>query len=144
MTALHDDFLTVAEAAAILRVAPSTIRRWIRAGQLPAYRLGSRRLALRRDDLDRMVAPFAYGANGVGTVGNADAADDAEAARQRAAKVDRRLTRQEIQRGFAALERVRRINAEIMTERGGEPFTPSSTEILYTLREERTRQLTGE
>lgn len=33
-------FLTVAEVAAQLRVDPTTVRRWIAAGELPASRLG--------------------------------------------------------------------------------------------------------
>lgn len=36
MHAIDDDFVTVAEAAEMPRVASSTIRRWIRVGDLPA------------------------------------------------------------------------------------------------------------
>lgn len=34
------EFLTVAEVAQALRVNPETVRRWIRAGALPATRVG--------------------------------------------------------------------------------------------------------
>ena len=47
MHALDEDYITVAEAATLLRVAPSTVRRWIRQGDVPAYRIGQRRVALR-------------------------------------------------------------------------------------------------
>jgi excisionase family DNA binding protein len=50
MRALDEEFLTVAEAATLLRVAPSTIRRWIREGDVPAHRIGRRRVALLRAD----------------------------------------------------------------------------------------------
>jgi excisionase family DNA binding protein len=35
-----DEYLTVAEAASLLRVHKSTIWRWIENGSLPAYRVG--------------------------------------------------------------------------------------------------------
>lgn len=58
MRAIDEEYLTVSEAAALLRVAPSTIRRWIREGELPAYRLGRRRVGLKRDELSRLVKPM--------------------------------------------------------------------------------------
>ena len=36
------EFLTVEEAAAILKVKPSTVRQWVRDGRMPCYRLGPR------------------------------------------------------------------------------------------------------
>ena len=48
------DLLTVKEAAELLRVHHQTVRRHIRSGDLPAYRLGSGMSELRimRDDLE--------------------------------------------------------------------------------------------
>lgn len=57
MTALTDDLLSVPEAAKRLSVSHSTIWRWIRSGDLPAHRVGPKRVRLRVADLDRMVAP---------------------------------------------------------------------------------------
>ncbi len=57
MRALDEEYVTVAEAATLLRVAPSTIRRWIREGDVPAHRIGRRRVALRRADLARLITP---------------------------------------------------------------------------------------
>jgi excisionase family DNA binding protein len=36
------EFLTVEEAAAIVKVKPSTVYEWVRSGRLPCYRLGPR------------------------------------------------------------------------------------------------------
>ena len=58
MTAILDDeYVTIAEAAALLTVHKSTIRRWIDRGELPAYRIGRRCLALKRADLAGILAP---------------------------------------------------------------------------------------
>ena len=37
---LPDEFLTVAQVAEILHRTPKTVRRWIKNGELPAYRIG--------------------------------------------------------------------------------------------------------
>lgn len=50
-------YLTVTQAAEYLSVHPSTIRRWIDRGLLPAYRLGEKRIGVRPCDLARLVAP---------------------------------------------------------------------------------------
>ena len=57
MTTLVEDYATIDEAAALMRVAPSTIRRWIREGTLPAFRVGQRRLAVKRTDLADLIRP---------------------------------------------------------------------------------------
>lgn len=45
------EFLTVDESAALAKVSPSTVRRWIRTGQVAADRAG-RIVRIRRADLD--------------------------------------------------------------------------------------------
>jgi excisionase family DNA binding protein len=49
-----DEFMTVAEVAAILTLNQQTVRNWIDAGTLPAYRIG-RRVTIRRSDFDRLI-----------------------------------------------------------------------------------------
>jgi excisionase family DNA binding protein len=51
------DLLTVPEAAAVLKVSPVTVSRWLRQGRLPAYRLGPRAVRIRRADLQAVFAP---------------------------------------------------------------------------------------
>ncbi|MGZ6616905.1 MAG: helix-turn-helix domain-containing protein [Solirubrobacteraceae bacterium] len=50
----EDEFLTVAEIAAVLKLNQQTVRNWIDAGKLPAVHVG-RRVRIRRADFDRML-----------------------------------------------------------------------------------------
>jgi len=45
-------FLTLQEVSALLRVSTQTVRRWIKAGKLPAYKVG-RVWRIKDVDLDR-------------------------------------------------------------------------------------------
>lgn len=128
MSALEEEYLTVAEAAALLRVAPSTIRRWIQEGDLPAYRLGRRRVALRPHDLSVLITRVRPSTEQVH--------DESEIERIKR----RKLTPEEVERGLAALERAQQHRQELMAQRGGVPF-PNSVDIIREMREERTRQL---
>ncbi len=51
------EFYTVSEAARELRVSQATVWRWIEARRLPAYRVGPRRIRIRRRDLLSVVRP---------------------------------------------------------------------------------------
>src|SRR3954453_22307361 len=128
MRALDEDYVTVAEAATLLRVAPSTVRRWIRDGDVPAYRIGRRRVALKRDDLSNLITPAGSGERMSGNV-----VDDPK-------WEPRRLTAKEQQQALEALDRARRHAAEIQARRGGNLFPPSWITINEQ-RDERTRQL---
>jgi excisionase family DNA binding protein len=54
-TGSNDPWLTVAEIAGELRLAPGTIRTWIAEGTLQAKRAGKRKWLVRRSELDRML-----------------------------------------------------------------------------------------
>ncbi len=47
----REEFLTAEEVAAMLRIAPQTIRRLIRQGDIPAARIGAK-WRIRRSDLE--------------------------------------------------------------------------------------------
>ena len=128
MRAVDEEYLTVAEAAKLLRVAPSTIRRWIRAGDVPAHRIGRRRVALRRADLARLITPARPG---VETKGNV-AVDEP--------LMGRRLTPEEKQRALDAMDRAQELAKRTLEERGGKLF-PASWITINEQRDERTRQL---
>ena len=60
-----DDFVSVSEAAQILRVSEVTLRRWIEHGRVRAYRFGPKRIRLRRADLEALVMPAREGRTAV-------------------------------------------------------------------------------
>lgn len=53
----ESDFYTVAEAAKILDVSPSTIWRWIEAKRLPAYRVGPKKIRIKKESLGALIKP---------------------------------------------------------------------------------------
>lgn len=56
---MEHEFMTVGEVADLLRISESTVRSYIRNGQLPYLKLGKGRSAavrIRRSDIDDLVA----------------------------------------------------------------------------------------
>ena len=51
------DYYTMAGAAERLEVDPSTVWRWIKAGILPAHRVGPRAIRINKEDLDKVIRP---------------------------------------------------------------------------------------
>jgi len=127
MQTVDEQYLTVAEAATLLRVAPSTVRRWIRQGDIPAYRLGPRRVGLKREDLSAVIAPVGTHSEQVHFEADIDRIKN------------HKLTPEEKRQGLEAMERLQRTVREISARHGG-PF-PSSLEIIHEMRDERDRQL---
>lgn len=122
---LDGEYLSVAQAAAALRVNTSTIRRWIAQGELPAYRVGQRRVVLKRADVAGQVIAIARAGKRKG--------------RQRTAERPSApsLTPEQQRQAFAAVEAARRLQAELLAARDGRPFPPS-WETLNDLRDERS------
>ena len=52
------EFFTIQETAAMLKVSPMTIRRYIASGKLPAVRVG-RRVRIRPEAIEQLVEPVA-------------------------------------------------------------------------------------
>jgi len=125
---LDEAYLTVAEAAARLRVNPSTIRRWIAKGSLPASRVGQRRVALKESDVAAMIAPI-QGMRDVPTLTPPDERPYVPP-----------LTPEERQRIEEFLERAERRLAEWREQPSGKPIPPSWV-LLNEARDERTEQL---
>jgi len=126
---LEEETLSVAEAAELLKVSKSTLWRWIDRGDLPAYRVGRRRIRLKRTDIEnRLVA--ARELRHVQQVPIYTSVED----------VPRRLTPEEQARGFDALNRLRELQEVMLARNGGKLFS-SSTDLINEARDERTRQL---
>ena len=53
----HDSsLLSIPEAAARLRVHPNSVRRWYKSGRLKGWRLGSKLIRFRLEDLEAFAA----------------------------------------------------------------------------------------
>jgi excisionase family DNA binding protein len=124
---LSDEYLSVQEAAADLKVAASTIRRWIAYGDLPAYRIGKRRIALKRSDVATLIT----------SVGQPTEKGDGVAQLDRQAF--RPLTSQDKEQAREAVAAARQLQAELLARRGGRLFSPS-WELLNESRDMRSQQ----
>lgn len=51
------EFYTIPEAARLLQVSQATVWRWIQADKLPAYRVGPRRIRIKREELETVIRP---------------------------------------------------------------------------------------
>jgi len=51
------EWLTVEDAAGYLRVTPSTIYRWTKAGKLPVYKFNGTPIRIKRSDLEALAKP---------------------------------------------------------------------------------------
>jgi len=118
-----NDFVTVDQAASILRVSRSTLWRWLKTGVLPAYRIGGRRVWLQRSDLMRLVKPVNVAPN------------TASLAPQRGRHHERVLAPRERQQMLAAVEAASRLQASLLRTRGGKLFRPAHEEIAEARRE---------
>src|SRR3972149_619044 len=113
----HEEYISVKQAAALLHVSQSTLWRWINQGDLPAQRIGQRRVWLKQADLASLVTP-----------------------RQRQHAHERPLTKKEREQLLAAVAESRRAQAEMLARRGGKRFTPSYL-LIDEARDMRTQEL---
>ena len=51
------DYYTVPEVARLLEVSAATVWRWVAAGKLGAYRVGSRSIRIRKQDVQSVITP---------------------------------------------------------------------------------------
>jgi excisionase family DNA binding protein len=123
-----EEHVSVVEAARLLHVHPATIRRWINSGSLPAYRLGQRRIVIKRTDLARVITPT-YSKQEKGIVASGSERPNIP-----------RLSADEQQQALAAMEAARKLAAEIRARRNGELFS-SSDVLINEARDLRTRDL---
>ena len=118
----ENEWLGLDEAATLLRVSKVTLQRWIKQGRLPAFRLGPRKLRIRRQDLDGLFTSV--------RVEPPSALDI------------KPLTAEEMRRGLEAIAAAEAFRKELLAKRGGKPFS-SSVPIIRRARAERSKQLLG-
>ena len=124
MTTSEHEYLTIAEAAALLRVSSSTLRRSIDSGDIPVRRIGARSVRILRRDLEPPVA-----------LGRVAGSRDPNWWRQYVApSPEPDMTEEEL---MAFLDE---INDRILEERGGVPL-PDSLPLLHEARTERDEHL---
>jgi excisionase family DNA binding protein len=117
------DLVTVQEGAALLRISRSTVFRWLKAGLLRGYRLGGRRVWLRRSELAAMVVPRDGSGGSFGR--------EAGSARQ---PPERPLSENERNQGLAAIEAAKALQERLLRERGGCVFGPAWQDIAEARR----------
>ena len=120
------DFLTVAEAARILKVSTVTVHRWLKQGRLPSYHLGPRYIRIRRSDLGAILKP----------AGRSKAGAPEEDGHDGVNLTVRPLTDEELARGLAAFESSERLIEQMKAQRQGDPL-PSSWKLIRRARLER-------
>lgn len=64
---MDSPYLTVEEVADFLRMNQQTVRNWIDRGELPAVRVGSRRVRVRRSDLEAFLEASSNVSRGAAT-----------------------------------------------------------------------------
>lgn len=121
---VNEEYVTVTKAAELMKISPSTLWRWLKSGDLPAYRLGQRRVLIRRDDLETMITPFK------------PKKGDAMVEKERA-RLSRPLDEGQRQAALAALAAARTLRAGTLKHRNGHVFS-DSTDIIREMREEQT------
>ena len=122
---VYEDFVSVKEAARLMRVSEATTWRWINQMLLPAYRFGHKRVYIKREDLKPLIKP---------------AREKGESMAQAERPRIRPLTVQERESLLDAVNESKRRLTQMLEDRGGRLY-PSSSEILDNLRDERSRQL---
>lgn len=123
------DLLTVHETAAMLKVNPDTVRRYITSGRLPAVRIG-RRVRIRREAIEALAEPIQP--KEVTTIH--------ERLHGQAAAGQRRLTDAEVTAALTAMKQAQQLRETMQARRGG-TLLPESWPDLREAREERANQL---
>lgn len=122
-TRMDDQFLTIAEAADLVKVHRSTIQRLIARGGLPSYRIGERGVRIKRADLEATMLPTAI-------------SEDPRTLVHAMTEEERRRLRETV----ALLRK----EHEAQKQRFGGAYPVDSSELLNESRDERTVQLAGE
>lgn len=129
MATVDEDYITTEEALRLLKISRSTLWRWVGQGELPAYRLGRRRVLIKRSDLEKLIRPAREEKGELHGHMNGE--------RKR---LHLPLSAEEQKQGLAALEAAERFSAELRNRHGGR-LLPDSVQSIREMRDKRTREL---
>jgi len=121
---LLQDLIPVREAAQVLGISESTAWRWINKHLLPAFRVGEKRVYVKRSDLSPLIKPARVNEEPAGTLGKAKG----------------RMSEKDKQRWIKALAESKTLRDEMLAARGGRPWIPSEI-LINEGRDERLEQL---
>jgi excisionase family DNA binding protein len=127
------ELITVQETARLLKVTPTTVRRYITAGRLPAVKVG-RAVRVRKEAVETLLVPIAPRPPAAGAK-----QERGSGMKETERFVPPPLTAEERARGLAAVERLTRLQDELLARRGGKPFSPA-WELLEEARAQRSRE----
>ena len=127
MVEVQTGYMSVTRAAELLQVSKSTLWRWIKQGDLPAYRFGHRCVLIKQRDLDKLIKPA-----------RGEVTSTHETTPSATTIIP--LTEEEVNRGLEALRQARALGQRILARRQGQPL-PDSTPLICEAREDRSRQL---
>lgn len=127
------ELLTVQETAQMLKVTPTTVRRYITAGRLPAVKVG-RGVRVHKEAVIDLLSPIAPKRPGAPDQEKGDHMPEIERMTLPP------LTEEETQAILAAIEQSKRERADLAAKYRAVPV-PSSLGLLDEAREQRTREL---
>jgi excisionase family DNA binding protein len=113
-----EDLLTVAEAAALLRVSQVTLRRWIKQGRLASCRVGPRAVRIRRRDVEGAIEPALQETAAV----RPPYWDPSHRVITDIAELYRPMSEERKRRWLAAMERSKALTASMAARNGGKPL----------------------
>lgn len=118
------DLTSTQDAAKLLRVSESTVWRWINQEKIPAYKVGSKRVWLRRSELESLIRP---------------------ARKRKEPTMERKQMLTLPMSAFAtgdneAVARARALQASLLAKRGGKPM-PEAWQDIDEAREQRSQGL---
>lgn len=121
-----DDLVSVRDAARVLRVSESTVWRWINEDLLPSYRVGRKRVYLKRRELTPLLRPARQ-----------KGGDMAEKERERLNLVPMAPRRP----GIDPVEQALTLRAKLRAKYGDQRSGPEAWEDINEARDQRTRDL---
>ena len=126
-----DDLLTIKDAAALLKLSPVTVKRYLKQERLSAYHVGPRAVRVRRADLEQLLHPVSK-REGVTTM-------QERMTPSSAVRVPP-LTAEEKARLAQTIEQAKALQGRMLQRRGGKLLSPS-WKIIEEARRQRASEL---